>query len=100
MGESPGIKSNDGLILSVLNRERVVSKGKGDIPMYTRYTRIGICKECGSDVYAPVTGASEDDIKLMSACACEGGPRVAAAGRYPETPLPGERSSEAGRKAA
>jgi hypothetical protein len=41
MGESPGIKSNGGLILSILNRERVVSKEKGDIPMYTRYTRIG-----------------------------------------------------------
>jgi hypothetical protein len=97
MGESPGIKSNDGLILSILNRERVVSKEKGDIPMYTR---IGICKECGSGVYAPVAASPEDDFKLMSACACEGGPRVAAAGRRPETPTPGERSSEAGQKAA
>jgi len=100
MGESPGIKSNDGLILSILNRERVVSKEKGEIPMYTRYTRIGICKECGSGVYAPEATASEGNLKLMSACACEGGPRVAPAGRGAETPPPGERSSEAGQKAA
>jgi hypothetical protein len=100
MGESPGIKSNDGLILSILNRGRVVSKEKGDIPMYTRYTRIGICKECGSDVYAPAAAASEGDIKLMSACACKGGPRVAATVRRPETTPPDERSSEVGQKAA
>jgi hypothetical protein len=77
-----------------------VSKEKGDIPMYTRYTRIGICKECGSDVYAPTADAPEGNIKLMSTCACEGGPRVVAAGRRPETPPPCERSSEAGQKAA
>jgi hypothetical protein len=68
--------------------------------MYMRYTRIGICKECGSDVFAPAAAASEGDIKLMSACACEGGPRVAPAARRDETPQPGERSSEAARKAA
>jgi hypothetical protein len=80
-----------------MNTEQVVSKEKGDSPVYTR---IGVCNECGADVYAPLAAASEDDFKLMSACACEGGPKASAAGRRPETSPAGERNSEAGKKAA
>ena len=77
-----------------------MSKEKGNTPMYTRYTRIGICKECGSDIYAPVEAASEGDSKLMSACACEGGPRFAVSSRRRETSAPGETISETGKRAA
>jgi hypothetical protein len=80
-----------------MNMEQVVSKERGGIPVYTR---IGVCNECGSDVYAPLAAVSEGDFKLMSACACKGGPKAAAAGRRPETSPAGERKSEAGKKAA
>lgn len=52
--------------------------------VFPAYKRIGICKECGADVYAPESAAGE--FQRMSACACAGQPGARAAAQSAAAP--------------
>ena len=52
-----------------------MGEGKVIIPAYVR---VGICKECGADVYGPEAGG----LPLMSSCACAGGRELVSAAEF------------------
>jgi hypothetical protein len=72
-------------------------KEQGAVPVYSR---IGICKECGADVYAPQGALAEGEFKRLSGCGCAGGPKGEAAGRLSAPPAPGKGNSAHEKKAA
>lgn len=84
--------------MSVVNKERVMSKERTVIP---GYIKIGICKECGARVYAPEPAGSGGEFRRMSACSCAGGPKTALTATSPLEPSPlNKRVSEEVHKAA
>jgi hypothetical protein len=71
------------LLVDKSQAEEELSTGAEDMTeqktVFPAYVRIGKCGACGASVYAPEMHAFNGVLPLMSACACEHGPRISHA---------------------